>query len=434
MVWVVLAAALVASACGSDAVETGDGDPSSATTASPTHPTSSGQPIAVSDRLGAAADPTIAGEAITAFATEMFGAARAELAGENVTLSPTSIAIALAMVEPGTVGDAQTQLRDVLHIDDPATFHASMNALEQDLENRVPPNYGEDNDPGELTLRIANAAYLQQGYPFEAAYLDTIGSNYGPALDEVDFRANPDAVAHEINDWVADQTEQRITDLIADGALTVDTVFALVNALYMNASWLQPFNESQTSDSPFTRLDGVEIAVPLMHGTSDSSSSGDGWVGATKAYTGGLYIQFVLPDDGRFDEIADNLATVLDDFPSQQSSGATLAVPNFESRTSLELTPPLKALGLTAPYEEGNLLGIANDPKLVVDKVIHETFLAIDEQGTEAAAATVVIMIDESGPAFPPVPVVLDRPFLYRIMDRDTGTTLFIGQILDPTA
>ncbi len=445
MMWVVLVAALVATACGSDAVETGDGGdtvpPTTAVTdgadTSTSTPGSNGQPaqiVQVSDRSTPTGDGTVAGEAITAFASDILGAARAEGGDENLTLSPTSIAIALAMVEPGAVGDAQTQFRDVLHIDDPAAFHASMNALEQNLESRLPSDFGGDGDGGELTLRIANASYLQRGYPFEATYLDTIGSNYGPVLNEVDFRSNPDAVAHDINDWVSDQTEERITDLIADGVLTIDTVLALVNALYMNASWMEPFPAAGTTDATFTLLDGTELEVPLMSGRGDTSASGDGWVGATKNYTGGLYIQFILPDEGRFDEIADNLSTVLADYEKGQTGGASLGVPRFESRTSLELTPPLKALGLTAPYENGNLLGIANDQRLVVDQVIHETFIAIDEEGTEAAAATAVIAGVTSAPVIEPIPVVLDRPFLYRITDRETGTTLFMGQILDPTA
>lgn len=392
--------------------------------------------VSVSQRSSIAGDPTIAGEAITEFAAELFNAARAEAENpdQNLTLSPTSIAIALAMVEPGATGDAQIQFRDVLHIDDPAMFHASMNALEQELENRVLPDYGQDQDPGELTLRIANAAYLQEGYPFEGAYLDVIGSNYGPVLNEVDFDVDPDAVAHEINAWVADQTEQRITNLIADGVLTPDHVFALVNALYMNASWFEPFVASSTRDGPFTLLDGTELDVPLMHGNSSGSSSGDGWVGATKSYTGGLYIQFILPNEGRFDDVAGDLAGVFADFPASSARGTTLVLPKFESRTSVELTPPLNALGLTAPYLPGNLLGIANDSKLAVDQVIHETFIAIDEQGTEAAAATVVVAHAVSGDLNEPVPVILDRPFLYRIMDQTTGTTLFIGQILNPAA
>lgn len=389
--------------------------------------------VQVAARARADASPGIAGEAITAFGNDLFNEARADLASDNITLSPASIAIALAMLEPGATGEAQTQLHDLLHIDDADAFRTSVNALEQSLEGRVVPDLGPDNDPGELTLRIANAAYLQQGFPFESTYLDTIGANFGPVLNEVDFRSDPDAVAHEINDWVAAQTEDRIVDLIADGVLTPDHVLALVNALYMNASWLEPFQEASTSDLPFTLLDGSEVTVPLMHGHGDSSAKGDGWVAASKFYTGGLQIQFVLPDEGRFDEVAGQLGEIFEQYPTH-APGATLVVPKFETRTGLELTPPLKRLGLVAPYDEGNLLGVADDERLVLDQVIHQTFLAIDEQGTEAAAATVVLAGVTSAPVDPPVPVVLDRPFLYRIVDVETAATLFIGQITDPTA
>ena len=157
-------------------------------------------------------------------------------------------------------------------------------------------------------------------------------------------------------------------------------------------------------------------------------------MGAIKVYTGGLSIQFVLPDDGKFEQVADNLPGVFAAYPEQQSGGTTLHVPRFETRTSAEVSPLLQTLGLTLPYLEGNLLGVANDPTLAVDQVIHETWVSIDEEGTEAAAATVVLVTATSAPAAEPVPVILDRPFLYRIMDQRTGATLFIGQVVDPTA
>lgn len=447
--WIMIVVALVAAACGSDTAVTVGGDPAvetnptvsttPSTTVSTTSTTPSStvapgtvEPVLVSARSNPAADPSIAGRAISEFGTDIFAAARAGRSQENVILSPTSIAIALAMVEPGASGDATQQFRDVLHVRDPEAFHASMNALEQDLEGRVTTGYSED-DESELRLGIANAAYVQRGYPFEQSYLDVIGSNYGSALNEVDFAADPDAVAHEINAWVADQTEERITDLIADGVLSKDDVLALVNALYMNASWLTPFDESLTIDDSFTLLDGSMVDVPMMSGFGGTSSSGDGWVGATKNYVGGLSIEFILPDEGRLDEIANNLALVFRNYRARQSRGSTLLVPRMEARTAVELTPPLMSLGLTAPYETGNLMGIANDPRLVVRAVIHETFIAIDEQGTEAAAATAVVVTPMSGPAFEPVPVILDRPFLFRVVDNTTETTLFIGQILDPT-
>lgn len=390
--------------------------------------------VPVVARAVPAADPAVAGAAITEFGLDLFGQVRSADPAANATVSPASVAIALAMVEPGTVDTAQQQMRALLRIDDPDIFHASMNAFAQDLETRTPGEWGDEDDPGEVAINIANAAYLQQGYPFEPTYLDAIGTNYGPVLREVDFAPDPDRVAHEINDFVADATNDQIIDLIADGTIKPETVLALVNALYLKASWLETFDHAATTEALFTNLDARTVDVDLMHGTSSSSAAGDGWVGATKSYVGGLSAQFILPDDGRFDEIAANLAQVLADYDTNVTSFAELAVPRFETRTSTELSPELNALGLTAPYTPGGLVGIANDPRLIIDQVIHEAFVAVDEDGTEAAAATVVLMYPVSAPPSPPVPVVLDRPFFFRIIDDASGATLFIGQITDPTS
>jgi len=383
------------------------------------------------------AEPRLAGDAITAFGADLFGAAvQAGDEGGNVIVSPASVAIALAMMEPGAVGDAQAQVRALLHIEDPVAFHASMSALEQDLEARVPAEpYDEGEEPGELTARIANAAFLQQGYPFEPAYLDAIGRSYGPVLRELDYPPDPDAAAREINRFVADATEDRIPELIADGVLLPDTVLTLVNALYLKVSWQTVFEvEATDEDHDFTRLDGSTVTVPLMAGEADATAQGDGWVGASKSYIGGLAAQFVLPDDGRFAEVAAVLGHAFSTFAREPRAGAPLSVPRFETRHHQELTPALKALGLTAPYETGHLLGIADRKTLVLDAVLHETYLAMDEEGTEAAAATAAVFRDVGAPINPPVPVVLDRPFLFRIYDQQTGATLFLGQVLDPTA
>lgn len=390
--------------------------------------------VVVPERLVVGVDPQRAGAAITAFATDLFAGARNDQPGHNVTVSPTSVAFALAMLEPGTVGDAQTQMRTLLHIDDPVAFHASMNALQQNLQSRVPQDFGPDVDPGEITMHVADAAYLQRGYPFEPTYLQAIGSNYGPVLYEVDFSADPDAVAHAINQFVAEATNDRITDLIGDGVIKPETVLALVNALYMKASWLQTFDAATTTEHPFTDLDGTQISVPLMNGSGSTSASGDGWIGATKDYVGGVSAQFILPDEGRFDEVAGNLGSVLAEYETNRTSGSSLGLPRFDVSFDLELTPTLQALGLTAPYQPGGLTAVANDPRLIIDQAIHETHVAMDEDGTEAAAATVLLAYPVSAPAIEPVPVVLDRPFIYRIVDNTTGATLFIGQILDPTS
>jgi serpin B len=416
-------------------VACGDGGPGAAPDTGSVVPINAAIAVPVAARVAPTADPKLAGQAISAFSTELFTSARAtSKPGDNVAVSPASVAFALAMLEPGTVGDAQTQLRKLLHIGDPVAFHAAMNALEQNLEARVSTAFNPGDDPGEITMRIANAAYLQNGYPFEPAYLQAVGSNYGPVLNEVDFSADPDAVAHQINAFVADATNDRIPQLVGDGVIDPLTVLALVNALYLKASWLGPFDTASTRDQTFTALDGSKLMVPMMNGGSDSSAAGDGWIGATKSYVGGLSAQFILPDEGNFDEIANHLDRVISEYTTNQTSPSTLGLPRFDLRFGVELTPALQALGLTAPYDGGGLLGIAPDPTLALDKVIHQTDVAMDEQGTEAAAATVAFGYATSAPLNPPVPVMLDRPFLYRIVDDNTGTTLFIGQVLDPTS
>lgn len=283
-------------------------------------------------------------------------------------------------------------------------------------------------------MRIANAGYLQHDYPFQPAYLDAIGADYGPVLNTVDFSVDPDAVAHDINAFVADATDDQIRDLIADGVIPPVTVLALVNALAMKASWLETFDPAATTDATFTRLDDTTLTVPMMNGTSSSSARGNGWIGATKTYVGGLTAQFILPDAGRFDDVAANLPAVFDEYDANRTGRAPLGMPRFQSRYGVELTPALQALGLNGIYHEGGLNGIADDPNLVVGQVIHQTFVSMNEDGTEAAAATAVLAAATSGSMTEPVPVVLDRPFIYRITDDTTGATLFIGQIQNPDA
>ena len=213
-----------------------------------------------------------------------------------------------------------------------------------------------------------------------------------------------------------------------------DDVLALVNALYFKASWLEPFDASATeAHKPFTRLDGFTVDVPLMHGTADGSATGEGWVAASKAYVGGLALQVVLPDKTRFDDVAAHLSTAFAALADRNSGEVQLGLPCFTLRHHQELDDPLHSLGLTAPYEEGHLTGIADDERLVLSQVIHETYVAMDEHGTEAAAATATVIRQTAARIDPPSSVVLDRPFLFRILDTRTGATLFEGRVMDPT-
>ena len=241
-------------------------------------------------------------------------------------------------------------------------------------------------------------------------------------------------IRDRINASVAETTRDRIPELVPQGTIDPATVLALVNALYLKASWQTAFEPTATAPGPFTLTDGTEIEVPRMEGFSDSSAGGDGWIAATKALTGGLVAQFVLPDEGRFAEVESSLDTVFATYDEIRAPGASLSVPRFETRVNTTLDNPLQTLGITDVYEPGNLLGVAPDERLLVDTVLHETFLAVDETGVEAAAATLVLAMATSAPVDPPTPVVLDRPFLFRILDERTGATLFLARIADPSA
>ncbi|MDJ0770902.1 MAG: serpin family protein [Ilumatobacter sp.] len=459
-----LVLALVAASCGSDDEGSGPGQQPGDTTAAPTGSTPDGSEsdhsepdsagpdesdpdgsteaiglIAVPDRRPAAASPDVAGQAITAFGYDVLAASGQRVgAGDNMIVSPLSIAIALGMMEPGATGEAQQQLHDLLRIDDPTAWHASMSALEQDLEARqaelLVEGEPDEQDPGEFHANIANAAFLQPGYPFLATYLDTIGTNYGAVLEELDFAVDQAAAADRINEFIADATEDRITDLVHESDIEVDTVLALVNALLLCASWQNEFDADATADDEFARIDGSTITVPFMDGAGDVSGRGDGWVAATKRLVGNVSLQVVLPDEGRFDDVAARVDEVIDEYQRTATDGGRLVMPTFETRVNVELTDVLVDLGLTAPFELGNLLGIADDPRLVLDRALHETWLAIDETGIEAAAATVILMGAVSAPVTEPVPVVLDRPFVLRIVDDVSGATLFAGRIMDPSA
>lgn len=420
--------ALLATACGSDAST--DGSAVVPETVPPVAPVE----LSFAERAAVDSDAAlVAGSAVSDFGFDLFAAMREENANENLAISPLSVAVVLAMLEEGASGEAQTEFREVLGIEDPLVYHQGLGSLEQILEGLV----GTAELPSEF--RLANSAYVDSRLQLRPEYLDAIGRNYGPALVPVDIASDPEAVRHEINGWVADQTNDLIPELFSGGKIKVDTVLVLVNALYLKASWQFQFDEENTTPTDFNLAGGSTAEVEMMVGESESSRQGDGWVAGSKLYSNGLMAEFLLPDEGRFDEVGDDLASIfavgsaVDAEVGSFLDGALLKLPKFGLRTNEDLADPLKALGLERVWSPGNLDGLSEDSDLYLQFVQHETFVSMNERETEAAAATAAGVGRVSAGPPPGVPVILDRPFYYRIFDPQTGTNVFVGQVLDPS-
>jgi serpin B len=379
------------------------------------------------------ADAREAGAALERFGLDLY---RALSPGQtNLVFSPTSIALALAMARAGARGQTAAEMDAVMHelaSDDHAAW---LNALDQALASR---NQTSTDDMGQelpVTLRIANAPFAQEGMPLEDAYLETLAARFGAGLRLVDYVSATEEARQVINAWVDERTEQRIPELLVEGVLTPATRLTLVNAIYLKAPWQTPFFEGATEDGTFTRADGSTVEVPFMS-TSASlpHASGDGWQAVELPYLGrSLAMTVILPDDlAAFEQTLtpDDLATITSSLTDTQ---VALALPRFGIESKAELATILGALGMpTAFTDAADFSGITTAERLAISNVVHQANIDVDEKGTEAAAATAVLMVESAMPS-DPLMLRLDRPFLFALRDVPTGAILFLGRVGDPS-
>ncbi len=373
----------------------------------------------------------------SAFAFDLYRLLAEQERGENLFYSPYSISLALAMTYAGAGGETEEQMAQALQFTLPqGDLHRTFNALDQELARRGEGAEGDDET--RFRLHIANAIWGQDGYPFLTTFLDTLAENYGAGLRVLDFAAAPEDARLEINEWVSDQTEGKIQDLLARGTINPMTRLVLTNAIYFNATWLFPFEEALTRDGPFTLLDGREIQVPMMHQTeSFGYARGTGYEAVELPYDGfEMSMVILLPDEGELEAFEESLnaARVQAIIAELERQYMALAMPKFEFDASFSLPESLQALGMSQAFTpEADFSGITGSRDLFISDVVHKTFVAVDEEGTEAAAATAVVMM-ESAMMDEPIAVRIDRPFVFLIRDIETGTILFVGRVVDPTA
>ncbi|MGD2178110.1 MAG: serpin family protein [Anaerolineae bacterium] len=381
-------------------------------------------------------------EGNSAFAFDLYRFLAEQQEDENLFYSPYSISLALAMTYAGARSETEEQMADTLHFTLPQDdLHPAFNALDQELAQRGEGAEGKDQadrqHPKGLRLNIANAIWGQKDYTFLDAFLDVLAENYGAGLRVLDFANAPEESRVTINDWVSEQTEGKIENLIPKGLIGPVTRLVLTNAIYFNAAWANPFEEDATQDGPFTLLDGTQVTVPMMRQTeSFGCAEGEGYQAVELPYDGReMSMVILLPDSDGFDAFDDSLDAerVQAVVANLEYGRVALTMPKFEFESGFSLKDALMEIGMSAAFSaEADFSGMTGDRALSIADVVHKAFVSVDEEGTEAAAATAVVMVESAMPG-QPVEVTIDHPFIFLIRDIETGAVLFVGRVVDPS-
>ncbi len=356
----------------------------------------------------------------------------------NLFYSPYSISSALAMTSAGAEGGTAEEMAATLRfLLDQESLHPAFNALDQKLaalaDIEIPEGQG---DP--FQLNIANAIWGQQDFHFEDDFLGLLAENYGAGLRLLDYISQPEESRLAINQWVSDETKEKIQDLIPPGGISSDTRLVLSNAIYFKATWLESFEKNLTEEGIFYGLEGEEISAQMMQSGSSASFryfEDDDYQAVELPYIGSqVSMLVVVPDQGKFEEFEDRfsieeLNLILEGL---SYSPVALTFPKFEFETEISLARTLSAMGMpTAFSEAADFSGMTGSKDLFISDVFHKAFVSVDEEGTEAAAATAVEMSLTSMPESP-IELTVDRPFLFLVREHETGTILFLGRVVNP--
>ncbi len=430
-----LVASSVLAACGSEASQ-----PAATTTSTPTGPalpniddaTPVGHSYSRQD-VSPGANITDVVAADRKLATDLF-----DLIGQHETgnfiFSPYSIATAFSMAEAGAEGETESQMRTTLRIGlDEADWHAGRNTLDHII--RTPIHMSDGAEP--LELEIANTPFGQAGFEFVDMFIKLLAEEYGADLVTLDFKSNPEAARQLINEWVADATRDRITDLLPEGSIDELVRLVLVNTVFFKAQWVDEFDPAQTTSAPFTLLDSTEVQVDMMHGSTRTTyGQGEGWQMVRLPYWGGYSMTLLVPEAEQFDAVADLLSEGLLDEVSAIASDylVSLSLPKFDFATPTDLIPLFNTLGMKDPFDlaAADFSGMTTEASLYISGAFHQATIELDEIGTTATAATALIISPESAPQ--PVELQIDRPFIFVIEHDETTEPLFIGRVHNPNS
>jgi serpin B len=356
------------------------------------------------------------------------------------SISAYSIQSAFGMLYGGSVEPAATEIATTLHFSLPdERQHVALNWLDHQLVSRNLPAIDEPEPQDPVIFQTANGVWAQAELApsILPEYLDLLAVHYGTGVALADFASEYEQERLDINLWVSNRTHTLIPEFFKQGVINDGTTMVLVNAIYLKAPWAQPFSEDATSPADFTRLDGSVVQVDMMskYDLSGGYGAGTGWQALAIPMRGNqLELIAIVPDDFAAFEAAFDAAKLDEVLTSIDYAMVTTQFPRFELEIDLSLEDELQSLGLVAPFvDPSSFDGILPGGPGVITEVIHHTVIKVDEKGTEAAAATGIVLGEDGGPE-PEYSITVDRPFLLLLRDAPTDTLLFFGRVLDPTA
>ena len=354
---------------------------------------------------------------------------------ENLLYSPYSLYQALTMVYAGAAGETASQFEKVLALSAKnPDVHRLMNALNLALTQKN--EYLEEEE--QSVLEIANALWVQKDAEILQSYLDTISENYASGLRSLDF-ADAQKAADLINQWAADASNKKITEIAKPDMFSADTQLALTNAVYFKGTWTQQFEESATRDEDFTLLDGTVISVPTMitSGTFPVRVN-EHFQMIEMPYKGSnIAMDLIMPLDGNWDGFMEKLTveSLRTNLAGLEQWDVILSLPKFKIETpEIDMIDPMTKLGLVDVFgDDANLSGMNGKEDLYVSTLVQKAYIDVNESGSEAAAVTIAVVAPKGAPSNQePIEMSFDHPFLFVIRDTNTGTILFIGQLMQP--
>jgi serpin B len=370
-------------------------------------------------------------EGNTAFALDLYSELKRQPG--NLFFSPYSISTALAMTYAGAQGETEKQMAQVLHFDqDERKVHAALGELQQHL--------GEAASQKGIELHIANGLWAQQGHPFRSAFLKIAKECYQAETRQADFETQAERVRHEINHWVAQATKEKIQNILAQGSLNDLTRLVLANAIYFKGLWAKPFDRADSSNQPFHLSPTREASVRLMHHVDSVRYAENSTFQAVELpYQGNqLAMVVLLPRQiNGCRDMEDRLTPALlaRTLGEMKRREVEIFLPRFKLESGFDLSHTLATMGMTDAFgPKADFSGMDGTRLLFISGVFHKAWGEVDEEGTEAAAATVVCVVGLALEKAPPPPPIFraDHPFIFLIRDTRSGSLLFLGRFSRP--